>query len=132
MADPLPRITADDDTIRAALEDAHIPSLMVALVHLTGDAEILRGDIKPEISFLGDPQGGITEEQQAQIRERALDALRRYRDSDGQLPRNSSRIRSPMFAARRSLVPCSPLSSFSFSCGMCGRRSSSRVRSPCP
>ena len=86
MADPYPRITEDDETIRAALEDAHIPSLMLALVHLTGDAELLRGDIKPQMSFLGDPQGGITSEQQAEIRKLALDALRAYRDSGGQLP----------------------------------------------
>ena len=86
MPDPYPRITEDDQTIRAALEEAHIPSLMVALVHLAGDAKLLRGDIKPEMSFLGDPQGGITPEQQEEVRALALDALRSYRDSGCQLP----------------------------------------------
>ena len=32
-----------DETIRAALEDANIPALMVSLVHLTGDMGIVRG-----------------------------------------------------------------------------------------
>ena len=86
MPDPYPRITEDDQTIRAALEEVHIPSLMVALVHLSGDAKLLRGDIKPQMSFLGDPQGGITPEQQEEVRALALDALRSYRDSGCQLP----------------------------------------------
>ena len=79
-------IDADDDTIRAALEDAHIPSLMNALVHLTGDADIIRGDIQPESGFLVDPQGGIAEEDQARIRERAFEALRAFRDNGQVLP----------------------------------------------
>lgn len=79
-------IDADDDTIRAALEDAHIPSLMNALVHLTGDADIIRGDIQPESGFLVDPQGGIAEEDQARIRERAFEALKAYRDNGQRLP----------------------------------------------
>ncbi len=91
MPDPYPRITEDDQTIRAALEEAHIPSLMVALVHLSGDAKLLRGDIKPQMSFLGDPQGGITPEQQAWVRDLALGALRAYRDGGGQLPPPPSR-----------------------------------------
>ncbi len=79
-------IDADDGTIRAALEDAHIPSLMNALVHLTGDADIIRGDIQPESGFLVDPQGGIAEEDQARIREQAFEALKAYRDTGQRLP----------------------------------------------
>ena len=79
-------IDADDDTIRAALEDAHIPSLMNALVHLTGDADIIRGDIQPESGFLVDPQGGIAEEDQARIREQAFEVLKAYRDNGQRLP----------------------------------------------
>ena len=33
---------------------------MAALVHLTGVASHIKGDIKPQTEFLGDPQGGIT------------------------------------------------------------------------
>ena len=79
-------IEADDDTIRAALADAHIPSLMNALVHLTGDADIIRGDIQPESGFLVDPQGGISEEDQQGVRRRAFEALKAYRDSGQRLP----------------------------------------------
>ncbi len=79
-------IEADDDTIRAALADAHIPSLMNALVHLTGDADIIRGDIQPESGFLVDPQGGISEEDQQGVRRRAFEALKAYRDNGQRLP----------------------------------------------
>ena len=52
--DTLQPVTADDNTIRTALESAHIPSLMASLVHLTGDMSILRGEIRPQMAFLGD------------------------------------------------------------------------------
>ena len=52
-------ITEDDAFLEKVLEHAHIPSLMCALVHITGDADLIRGDIRPEISFFGDEQGGI-------------------------------------------------------------------------
>jgi 4-hydroxyacetophenone monooxygenase len=82
-------ITQDDEAIRAALQDAHVPSLMLALVHLTGDLSLLRGDIRPSGDFLssmGDPQGGVTEAQQARIRARALEVLSAYRDGGGKMP----------------------------------------------
>jgi 4-hydroxyacetophenone monooxygenase len=84
-------ITDDDRRIEAALEEAHIPSLMCALVHLTGDASLLRGDIRPVSTFLGDPQGGIGEAQQARVRALALEALCAHRDGDQQLPPPPSR-----------------------------------------
>ena len=74
-------IEADDETIREALEAAHIPSLMNALVHLTGDPSIVRGDIRPESGFLADSQGSIPPEDQAAVRERALEVLKALRDS---------------------------------------------------
>lgn len=79
-------IDDDDDTIRAALQEANIPSLMCALVHLTGDTSIVEGEIRPDNSFMADPQGGISEEFQARVRERALEAIRAYRDGGGRLP----------------------------------------------
>jgi 4-hydroxyacetophenone monooxygenase len=82
-------ITSDDETIEAALREGHVPSLMMALVHLTGDVGFLRGDIRPSGDFLlmlADPQGGVTEEQQARIRTRALEVLKAYRDGGCRLP----------------------------------------------
>ena len=35
-------IEVDDAAIAAALQDAHIPSLVLALVHLTGDMSLVR------------------------------------------------------------------------------------------
>ena len=37
---------ASDAEIEAALEHAHVPSLINALVHLTGDISLIRGDIR--------------------------------------------------------------------------------------
>jgi 4-hydroxyacetophenone monooxygenase len=79
-------LTDNDETIRKALKEAHIPSLMAALVHITGDIGIIRGDIRPTSAFFGDAQGGITEVQQDTIRTLAFDALRKFRDQGHKLP----------------------------------------------
>lgn len=44
-------IVEDDTAIEAALSEAYVPSVMAALVHLTGDASIVRGDIRPSDDF---------------------------------------------------------------------------------
>jgi 4-hydroxyacetophenone monooxygenase len=85
------KISDDDRTLEAALREAHIPSLMNALVHLTGDVSLLRGDIRPQAGLLADPQAGITEEQQAWVRARALEVLRSFRDDGRRLPPPPSR-----------------------------------------
>ncbi len=79
-------ITADDEALRKALKEAHIPSLMAALVHITGNVDIIRGPIRPVNDFFGDAQGGIPEAQQAEIRELAFNALRKYRDGGQRMP----------------------------------------------
>jgi len=73
-------ITESDAEIAAALQEAHVPTLLAALVHLTGDATLIRGDIRPTQEFFGDPQGGISEQDQERVRAMALDVLRTYRD----------------------------------------------------
>ncbi|HTO09411.1 MAG TPA: NAD(P)/FAD-dependent oxidoreductase [Myxococcota bacterium] len=80
---PIPK---DDAALQEALAAAHVPSLMAALVHITGDAQLIRGDIRPKNDFLADAQGGISEAQQASIRALAFEALRRFRDSGQRLP----------------------------------------------
>jgi len=74
-------VTADDGEIARAIEDAHLPSLIAAMVHLTGDASVLDGDIKPVYDFFGDGQGGLTDEQRARVKKAALGAISKYRDS---------------------------------------------------
>ncbi len=73
-------ITEDDEFIARALEHAHIPALMCALVHITGDPELIRGPVRPELTFFGDEQGNIAPEDQARIRALALEALKKLRD----------------------------------------------------
>ncbi len=72
-------ITEDDGFIAEALEYAHIPSLMCALVHITGDPELIRGEIRPDISFFGDEQGNISEQDQQKIRALALRELKKLK-----------------------------------------------------
>ncbi len=100
-------ITEDDQFIAEALKYAHIPSLMCALVHLTGDPELIRGDIRPEISFFGDEQGNITEKDQDKIRALALEALKKLRDGAELPPPPSQEVVSEMvnFIVGRELSP---------------------------
>jgi len=84
-------ITEDDATIARALESASIPALMAAIVHLTGDTRILEGPIRPGRAMLGDSTGSLSDEQKAEVRKRALDALVAYRDGGCRLPAPPSR-----------------------------------------
>ena len=79
-------ITEPDEFIKAALEEANIPALMASLVHVTGDMNIIRGDICPHPRVLGDPYVGITEAQQGTVRAQALEILKSYRDGGCKLP----------------------------------------------
>jgi 4-hydroxyacetophenone monooxygenase len=85
MAELAP-IPNDDTALYRALRDAHVPSLMAALVHITGDAKLIRGDIRPKNDFMADAQGGITPAQQEQIRALAFRELKKFRDSGQRLP----------------------------------------------
>ena len=76
-----PKITASDDELRAILAEAEIPPLLPALAYLTGDLSLLRDELRPDPLALGMPQGGLSEAQQAEARELALQALCRYRDA---------------------------------------------------
>ncbi|MCU1400366.1 MAG: hapE [Acidimicrobiales bacterium] len=73
-------ITASDDEIRDALQSAEIPPLLPALAYLTGEMALLRSHLRPDPMLLSMPQGGLTEDQQAEIRELALRTLTAYRD----------------------------------------------------
>jgi 4-hydroxyacetophenone monooxygenase len=73
-------ITETDDEIRAALEQAELPPLLPALAYLTGDLSLLAPHLRPDPLLMGMPQGGLTDEQQAEIRATALRVLCAYRD----------------------------------------------------
>ncbi|MFN8023085.1 MAG: NAD(P)/FAD-dependent oxidoreductase [Acidimicrobiales bacterium] len=73
-------ITETDDEIRDALAAAELPPLLPALAYLTGDLSLLRPHLQPDPLMMSMPQGGLTDDQQAEIRAIALDVLCRYRD----------------------------------------------------
>jgi len=73
-------ITDDDETIAAALEDVSIPTLMLSMVHMTGDRSILDGPYRSQGLFLNEVQGFMSEEDKAAVRRMALDVIREYRD----------------------------------------------------
>ena len=80
------KITESDEVIARALEGASIPTLMMSLVHLTGDARLLEGPIRPKVPIMGEFQGFLGEEDKASVRRMALAALKDYRDRGCTLP----------------------------------------------
>jgi len=100
-------ITEDDQFIANALQSAHIPSLMCALVHITGDPAWVRGDIRPEISFFGDEQGNISEADQQRVRDAALAELKKLRDGAAVPPPPDRQVVSEMvdFIVGKELSP---------------------------
>ncbi len=73
-------ITATDDEIRTALDDAALQPLLPALAYLTGDLSLLRPHLRPDPLLVSEPQCGFTPDQQAEIRRLALGALVAFRD----------------------------------------------------
>ena len=79
-------IPEDDDAIAASLEDASIPTLMMSMIHMSGDASLLDGQIRPAGAYINEYQGYMTEEDKAAVRAQALEVIRAFRDGDCQLP----------------------------------------------
>jgi 4-hydroxyacetophenone monooxygenase len=73
-------IAADDEKLKQALLDAHLPSLLPALAHVTGDLSLLREELRPDPSPFAGEQGGLPPERQEEARELALEVLRGLRD----------------------------------------------------
>ncbi len=78
--------TDDDATIGAALEAASVPCLLMSMIHMSGDASILDGDLRPVMCFLNEMQCAMSPDAQAEVRRRALAMLRDYRDRGCTLP----------------------------------------------
>jgi 4-hydroxyacetophenone monooxygenase len=79
-------ITDDDEAIAAALEDVSIPTLVLSMVHMSGDPELIRGPIRPQGLFLNEVQGYMSEEDKAEVRRRALEVIRDFREGGCVLP----------------------------------------------
>ncbi len=69
-----------DEAIAETLLDVSIPTLVMSLVHMTGDEQLLRGDLKPAGLFLNEVQGFMSEEDKKAVRELALPIICDYRD----------------------------------------------------
>jgi 4-hydroxyacetophenone monooxygenase len=65
--------------IAAALDQVSIPTLLLTLVHITGDPRFVR-DFKPVGIFLNEVQGFMSEEDKARARAEALPVITDYRD----------------------------------------------------
>ena len=72
--------TTSDEEIAAALEDVSIPTLLLSCVHMSGDASILDGPLRPQGLFLNEVQGYMSEEDKAAARALALRIITDYRD----------------------------------------------------
>ncbi|OBH87479.1 NAD(P)/FAD-dependent oxidoreductase [Mycobacterium sp. E2989] len=74
--DPFTTSTAE---IEAALAEVSIPTLLLSLVHITGDPRFIR-DFKQMGVFLNEIQGFMSEEDKARARAAALPVITDYRD----------------------------------------------------
>jgi 4-hydroxyacetophenone monooxygenase len=72
--------TTSDVQIAQALLDVSIPTLMLSLVHMSGDPGLIRGELKPAGLFLNEVQGYMSEEDKAAVRKIALEVIADYRD----------------------------------------------------
>ncbi len=72
--------TTSDEQIAEALLDVSIPTLMLSLVHMSGDPELIRGELKPAGLFLNEVQGYMSEEDKAAVRKIAVEVIADYRD----------------------------------------------------
>ncbi|MGV0768683.1 flavin-containing monooxygenase [Mycobacterium syngnathidarum] len=77
--------TTPDADIAAALEQVSIPTLLLSLVHITGDPRFIR-EFKQAGLFLNEVQGFMSEEDKARVREVALPVITDYRDRGCPVP----------------------------------------------
>ncbi len=79
-------IPDDDALIERALQDASIPTLMMSMIHMTGDASLMDGAIRPAGVYINEYQGYMSEADKAAVRLQALEVIRAFRDGGCQLP----------------------------------------------
>ena len=75
-----PFTTSDEDVAKALL-DVSIPTLMLSLVHMSGDPDLIRGELKPAGLFLNEVHGYMSEEDKSAVRKLALEVIADYRDA---------------------------------------------------
>jgi 4-hydroxyacetophenone monooxygenase len=92
-----------DDAIAAALEDVSVPALLCSLVHITGDPQWIRSELRPQGAMLNEYQGYMSDEMQAEARRRALPVIAAYRDGGCVLPPPPTR---EVFAEMMAFLAC--------------------------
>ena len=61
-------IPEDDAAIARALEDASIPTLLMSMIHMSGDSSLLDGPLRPAGVYINEYQGYMPEEDKAAVR----------------------------------------------------------------
>jgi 4-hydroxyacetophenone monooxygenase len=80
-----------DDLLEQGLKEAHLPALLMSLVHLTGDASLLEEFPRPVYDFFADGRaGGYSPEIQEKLRARARTEIGKFRAGNGKLPAQPS------------------------------------------
>lgn len=69
-----------DEVIRAAVDEASVPALLMSMVHMTGDLTLLDELPSPYALIAMDLQGGMSEPDKAAVRQRAFEVIRDYRE----------------------------------------------------
>lgn len=69
-----------DDVIRAAIDEASVPALLMSMVHMAGEISLLDELPKPFMLIAMDLQGGMSEADKRTVRDRAFDVVRQYRN----------------------------------------------------
>ncbi|HEY0227239.1 MAG TPA: 4-hydroxyacetophenone monooxygenase, partial [Mycobacterium sp.] len=62
-----------DDVIRAVVEQASVPALLMSMVHMTGDMGLLEELPRPYLLIAMDLQGAMSEPDKELVRKRAFD-----------------------------------------------------------
>ena len=76
----------DDSTLARHIADLSVPTLMLSMVHMTGDISVLDGLPLPAGIYLNEVQGFMSDEDQQIVRDRALTVISNYRDGGCVLP----------------------------------------------
>jgi 4-hydroxyacetophenone monooxygenase len=97
--------TDADASIAEALDEVNVPALLCSLVHMTGDPAWIRDRALRTLPMSTDYQGGLSAEEQADIRARARPAVAAYRDSGCQPRELSDDVLSELMA----FLACRPV-----------------------
>jgi 4-hydroxyacetophenone monooxygenase len=76
-----------DDLLEQGLKEAHLPALLMSLIHITGDTGLLEEFPRPVYDFFADGRaGGYTPEVQEKLRARARAEIAKYCAGNRKLP----------------------------------------------